>query len=114
MRKRARLASRSRKFCAKIQRKNCKVFEILARSAHKSCVHSAGMLSVRILHSVAEVDRVVSPFRSEKARDGREGTCHPLKKLLRNFLRGEGGLGRSSNFCNFLKGEGGSGEKISE
>ena len=81
MRKRARLASRSRKFCAKIQRKNCKVFEILARSAHKSCVHSAGMLSVRILHSVAEVDRVVSPFRSEKARDGRDHAFKILRQI---------------------------------
>ena len=38
-------------------------------------------------------------------------TFHPLKKLLRNFLRGRGGWGGSCNFCNFLKGEGGSGEK---
>ena len=36
-------ASTSRKFCAKIARKNCKIFGNPARLAHKSCVHPAGM-----------------------------------------------------------------------
>ena len=56
---------RSRKFCAKIARKICKISGNPARPAHKNCVHSASVRCAYFTTSL-RVDRVSIAFRSEK------------------------------------------------
>ena len=46
-----------------------------------------GQHAVRILHSDAEVDRVGSPFRYEKARDGRDHAFENYSKFALNRVK---------------------------
>ena len=93
MRKSARLASMSRKFCAKLARRNCKISGNPARRAHKNCVHSASEGCACSIN-VAEDVRVDNAFRSEKnarsASRSRECCAKIARKkckIFENFQR---------------------------
>ena len=83
-------ASRSRKICAKIWRKFCKIFGNSARPAQKNCMHSASVRCACCTTSL-RVDRSRIASRFEKSQAPGVGITQILRpnraKELRSFRK---------------------------